>query len=367
MSADAAYEWNMGQFSNSGTRAEGTFTRQLSQDLASSYADYINALGLQNASGAALTLADGGEGIACAGTYYDYVKGQVETSLNNFLVDTTFPYAPSNSFNADMGAGGGASGGPSGDRSGGGPSGDRSGGAPSGGKPSGSSTDAPGGSGQSAPNSSESTSYETASDYIAALNGDSAWIAYDEASNTATITGLAGFVAACKSPSKDVGAFDALDRSQAENQVFGDESTEGLHFDATMAVLLKRNADDYAKLSDWDASYPTDYANDRKYVDAQGKSSDFRQEIYDPLYFLSDAYEGAGTSTPAPHWRIRTGITQGDTASTTEINLALALAAADGVRDVDFATVWGQGHTMAERTGSSTDNFITWVNDCCAR
>lgn len=207
--------------------------------------------------------------------------------------------------------------------------------------------------------------YETAADYIAALNGDVAWITYDEATNKATIAGLAGFVAACKSPSKDVGAFDAFDRSKAENEIFGNESTEGLHFDATMAVLLEENADVYAKLSDWDASYPSDWADDRAYVDAQGKSGDFRQEIYDPLYYLSEAYEGAGTSTPAAHWRIRTGIEQGDTASTTEINLALALAANDGVQDVDFATVWGQGHTMAERTGSSTENFIAWVNDCC--
>ena len=147
--------------------------------------------------------------------------------------------------------------------------------------------------------------------------------------------------------------------------MFGNESTEGLHFDATMAVLLSQNASAYAALSNWDSSYPDEYASDRKYVDAQGKDSDFRQELYDPMYFLSDAYEGCGTSIPAPHWRIRTGITQGDTASTTEINLKLGLAASEAVKDVDFATVWGQGHTMAERAGSSTDNFITWVNDCC--
>jgi hypothetical protein len=27
----------------------------------------------------------------------------------------------------------------------------------------------------------------------------------------------------------------------------------------------------------------------------------------------------------------------------------------------DFATVWGQGHTKAERTGDATSNFIEWV------
>ncbi len=43
------------------------------------------------------------------------------------------------------------------------------------------------------------------------------------------------------------------------------------------------------------------------------------------------------------------------------MNLALALESYVSVKDVDFATVWGQGHTMAERTGNSTDNFIAWV------
>lgn len=58
----------------------------------------------------------------------------------------------------------------------------------------------------------------------------------------------------------------------------------------------------------------------------------------------------------AEHWRIRTGIEQGDTALCTEINLALALENY-GV-DVDFETVWGQGHTQAERTGTVDENFI---------
>ncbi len=364
--ADMAYEWNMGQFASSGTRAEGTFTRQLSQDLAAEYRDYINKLGLIDSTGAALTLNEGGEGIACSGSYYDYVKAQIETSLNNFLADTTFPYTPSNSFNADMGAGGGgASGGPSGNSSGKGPSGDRSDGAPSGEAPSGSGASANAASPGSS-SSSGSTSYETAADYIAALNGTNAWIVYNDATNTATVTGLAGFVTACKSPSKDVGAFDALDRSQAENEVFGDGNTEGLHYDAVMASLLANNSDTYAKLSNWDASYPNAYKDDRAFLDTQGKSSDFRQELYDPICYLSGAYETAGTSTPAPHWRIRTGITQGDTALTTEINLALALSADKRVKGVDFATVWGQGHTMAERTGSSTENFIEWVTSCCS-
>ncbi|MEE0026598.1 MAG: tannase, partial [Atopobiaceae bacterium] len=86
--------------------------------------------------------------------------------------------------------------------------------------------------------------------------------------------------------------------------------------------------------------------------------------MYTPLYYLLGSSEGYGTSEPAKHWRIRTGIEQGDTALTTELNLALALQADARVDSVDFATVWGLGHTQAERTGSADDNFIAWVADC---
>jgi hypothetical protein len=32
----------------------------------------------------------------------------------------------------------------------------------------------------------------------------------------------------------------------------------------------------------------------------------------------------------------------------------------DGAADVEFTTVCGQGHTLAERTDDSAINFITW-------
>jgi hypothetical protein len=82
------------------------------------------------------------------------------------------------------------------------------------------------------------------------------------------------------------------------------------------------------------------------------------------MYYISDYYDGYGTSTVAKYWRIRTGINQTDTALTVEENLKLALESNENVASVDFATVWGQPHTTAERTGTSTDNFIAWVNEC---
>lgn len=86
--------------------------------------------------------------------------------------------------------------------------------------------------------------------------------------------------------------------------------------------------------------------------------------MYTPLYYLLESQDGYGTSTVAKYWRIRTGIEQGDTSLSTEMNLALALENYEGVESVDFETVWGQGHTQAERTGNASDNFIPWVEEC---
>ena len=97
-------------------------------------------------------------------------------------------------------------------------------------------------------------------------------------------------------------------------------------------------------------------------TDSQGNTVDVRMNMYNPMYYIEDYYAGYQTANVAQYWRIRSGINQGDTALSTEINLALALANY-GV-DVDFEMVWGMGHVTAERIGNSTDNFIAWVNAC---
>ena len=112
-----------------------------------------------------------------------------------------------------------------------------------------------------------------------------------------------------------------------------------------------------------DTEYETAFAEDFARTDALGKTVEYRENMYNPMYFISDYYDGYSTSTVAPNWRIRSGIEQGDTALTVEINLALALSTLG--KNVDFATVWGEGHTEAEASGTSSDNFISWVNECC--
>lgn len=315
--ADAAYEWNLGQFADSNTRAEGTFTQALSQDLAKEYANYINQLGLKH-EGQALTLTESSEGIYTQGSYATYLEGVVNQSLNNFLDDTSFPYTSD-------GAG-------------------------------------PGGS-------TESVTYETAQAYIDSLNAETQWVTYDAAANRAKISSLADFAKYVKTASKSVPAFDALDRSLAENAVFGVADANELHFDQLVARLLKNNQAKYESLTDWNSQYVTDFESDLAKTDSLGKTIAERQDLYNPMFYLTSAYSGYQTSKPAPHWRIRSGLSQGDTALTVETNLALALEnqANGAVKSVDFATVWGQGNTTAERTGHASANFIQWVQEIVAQ
>ena len=315
--ADAAYEWNLGQFADSNRRAEGTFTQALSQDLAKEYANYLNQLGLKH-EGQALTLAESSEGIYTQGSYATYLEGVINQSLNNFLADTSFPYTSD-------GAGSGGS--------------------------------------------TESVTYETAQAYIDSLNAETQWVTYDAAANRAKISSLADFAKYVKTASKSVPAFDALDRSLAENAVFGVADANELHFDQLVARLLKNNQAKYESLTDWNSQYVTDFESDLAKTDSLGKTIAERQDLYNPMFYLTSAYSGYQTSKPAPHWRIRSGLSQGDTALTVETNLALALEnqANGAVKSVDFATVWGQGNTTAERTGHASANFIQWVQEIVAK
>lgn len=348
--ANEAYEWNMGQYATTGTRKSGTWTKALSNDLATRYAKYLNQLKLKNTDGTTLKLNNSGSGIYTSGTYAKYLKQEVQQSLNNFLKDTTFPYKATTMS------------GPSGAAKQSGSQKMPSGQKPSGKKPSGQSSTGKPASGSMGQQSSGKT-YKTVQAYIKSLNKKQTWVHYNAKTNTATITSMAAFVKYCKTASKDVGAFDGLTRQQTENQLFATTGHTSNHFDHTIQQLLKQNGSRYAQASgSYRSSYLKAYTQDLKRRDSQGSTIQQRLNLYNPMYFLNSYYHGANTSKVAKYWRIRTGINQGDTALTVETNLKLALQQNTQVDSVDFATVWGQGHTEAERTGNHETNFIKWVN-----
>jgi len=172
---------------------------------------------------------------------------------------------------------------------------------------------------------------------------------------------LYSFADKYKNTTKGIAAFDAYDgvsRTSAGNLLFDPEGVWA-HFDKYLADIVSVYAPQYKSVFDEDLAL----------VDSYGNGLETRLAMYTPLFYLVDnglyyADGGEGSSTVAPHWRIRSGIEQGDTSLCTEINLALGLQRY-GVEDVDFATVWGKGHTQAEDSGSGSANFISWVEKCC--
>lgn len=360
-SADEAYEWMMGVTRNGLSDDE----QAISDALAASFADYINQAGIKDETGNVLTLEESADGIYQAGSYYDYILGVIEASLNHFLSDTEFPYDSSASEGKNGGMGGFGGPGKPGDLNGFGMPGGKEDGL---GRPAG-KDDIGGPNGakegpyeeldditriEASGGIAISGTYETVGDYIGALNANGAWVTYDAETNSASVTSVSDFAKALKGVSKNLAAFDQLDAGQGENVLFGYGDGNGAHFDALLADIL----------NELDNSYVSDFEEDLQKTDAVGYTTAQRLNMYTPLYYLLESEDGYRSSTPAKHWRIRTGIAQSDTSLTTEVNLALALQNYGGVESVDFETVWGQKHVKAERAGDSTMNFIAWVNEC---
>ena len=307
--ADAAYEWNIGQYYSEGTRKEGNFTKLLSDDLTSEFVSYINNISLKDLKGNILNLTNTNEG-----TYYDYLKSIIEESLSNFFEDTTFPYTP-----------------------------DR--------RPF---TQPPG------PDPEPEVTYQNISDYINKKNADYEWLFYDEKIRNATIKSVGDFVKHCKSARKNVAAFDDLNRNQGENKVFGTSPDDKLkHFDQIIYSLLIKNKAKYSEKPDYKEEYPNEYLNDFDDKDSVGNDVLTRLNMYNPMFYLIDYYEGFNTSDVADYFRINTGLFQSDTGNVVEMNLYLALK--NFGKNVDFTTVWEKEHVEAERKGSSKTNFIAWI------
>lgn len=159
--------------------------------------------------------------------------------------------------------------------------------------------------------------------YIDSLNADGAWVEYDAASNTVTIASIADFSLRCKKATKPVAAFDKLEKGGHELFNTGDGDT--VHFDAVLYEIIKGTP--------YQAAFDEDFA----LVDSVGNTVAERLFLFSPLSYLLPANGAYGTANVAEHWRIRSGIFQGDTPVTSELNLALALQMYGA--DVDFETV----------------------------
>lgn len=337
---DLAYEWYAGQFATQDTRSEGVWTKELSNDMARSYASYVNNLKLQDKDNNQLTLDETVGGIFVSGSYYAYLLNLVEESVNVFLTKTKFPYTPAvgNILSGEF--------------------------AGSGQKQGESSTLQEGLTPLAQTVATQAQSFATPRDYITALNSNGRWITYNERQNKAHIVSLDAFIAHCCPAMRQAPSYDSVERKNPANQLFGTSQHDALHFDATIADLLEKNQERYNKLAGWNGALVSDWHNDLQEKDDLGTDITQRRNMYDPIYFLNGTQQGFRTAGVAQHWRINTGIFQTTTPLTATMNLACALQHYEGVQSLEVHNVWGQGMTLAEDEGDAITNFIAWVTNC---
>ena len=427
--ADAAYEWERGQWSSAGDRTEGAWTAQLSLDLAQAYGEWVNEQGVWGPDGGTVTLDQTSGAIFGAGSYAGVMLMHLEDAATAFVSSTQFPYTetplsvldasfpgdPNREIpedvdeaedEAELGDGleSDAAEAEGQDRETEGQAGDDAAlddesdadaeeGAASdaegvlgalfglGGSDDESADDADAEveddadakatsaarrvSRSSGISTVESTIYATAADYIDSLNEgqDYAWITYNQTQGTVTVLGLAQFFSVMVGAEKGVGAFDAFDRSTMVNQLFGLGEESTLHFSKMIAELIQANKDVYAGLDGWDDSYAEAWEEDLEKVDEFETPMSERVRLMDPMAFV-DTPKKEGTQ--APYWRINVGLNDTESPLGPALNLVLALPHADGVKDVQFTPVWGQGHVLAEREGTAAAALVDWVRACCA-
>ena len=424
--ADAAYEWERGQWSSAGDRTPGTWTAQLSLDLAQTYGEWVNAQDLLGPDDGAVTLDETSGAIFGAGSYANVMLAYLEEAATAFVTTTQFPYtetplsvsdasfpgdpnrtipedeeeaedaaedtpegedeaeagleaedgaepsdedadaeAPADEDAAEEEEGGNAAADLLAWLGGGDADADET-----------DETDASDVDEESAGitrrvsrssgiSTVESTIYATAADYIESLNDgqDYAWITFNQTQGTIEVLGLAQFFSVMVGAEKGVGAFDAFDRSTMVNQLFGLGEESTLHFSKMIADLIEEHATDYAKLDGWDDSYADAWAEDLEKVDEFETPMDERVRLMDPTAFVDKPKE---EGAQAPYWRINVGLNDTESPLSPVMNLVLTLQHAEGVKDVQFTPVWGQGHVLAEREGTAAAALVDWVRACCS-
>ena len=386
--ADAAYEWAMGQHASDGTRAEGGWRAQLSSGLAAAYGAWVNSMDLRNSDDEQLTLEETDGSQYTMGSYADQLLSYVNDAATYFVQNTPFPYTytpqrlddptfpgdPNLLATREAAQASGASAfvsasaKPSEEAEGAVAAADATG-EEDAGTTSSTSADADASSTASQPSGTtlvQSTIYDTPTNYFAALNSDHWWVNYNLKRETVTVQSVRDLSQHVRPAELPCSPYDRPERSSKVNQLFGIGEESTLHFDAMVGELVEKNVDAYALCSDWDASFESAWSGDLAKKDSLKTAMSARVDMMNPLYWLSGAYEGYGAASVAPHWRINEGVFDTEVSPCSAANIALALSKYDGVADVAYTPVWGQGHVLAERSGSPVGNLLSWVVSCCA-
>jgi hypothetical protein len=143
---------------------------------------------------------------------------------------------------------------------------------------------------------------------------------------------------------KNCPSFDFLSCLSGENQEFGDEHTDFVHFDPAVADLLDELKD----------AYPEEY---KKYYPGFAKAAadeklKRRCDLINPFYFI-----GRDKSCRmAEYFRINVGSKDADTSFMASLILYLKLAGIKGC-DAQYHLIWDQPHSEADYPGEA----VKWI------
>ena len=335
--ADLAYEWCFGadktcEDSPAGPAETMTpFKEALSRKLAARYVDYVNSLGLRHpADGRPLTLDRDGRG-----AFYDYLMDCLNASATDHLKRLadgrlSASYTPKDylrgnyTYLAPVPHGG---------------AGHHAG-------PGVAVSDQPMSLGDMLSRPPKGVPFRDRKPEMEEKRGSDKrdWLFWD--GERAVIRDLDTYVLRHRRRMKPCTSFDTLGMDSGENQVFGTEKQDYLHFNAAIGAAI-------AELEEEFPEEAQRYA--RAWAGADDRALAERVYLLNPLSFI-----GTGErSAQARHYRIRVGAGDADTAFSVSMTLAVKLMNAG--YPVDYALIWDQPHSEADYPGE----ILQWINEIC--
>ena len=195
-------------------------------------------------------------------------------------------------------------------------------------------------------------------DVESAYGDYSSWLIKDE-DGSYIVTDLKGFMIGTglvNNRNKAIPGFDAKDKS-AENNAFGRDNEDTVHFSKSISKILKDNYEELSKLDGFDKNVVDEYIDNT----LTGKNADYinnQTALLNATHILL-GIDGFKSVNPVKHFRNRSGTADQHTSFGIGYNIMLA-AKMQGI-DTDYSLVWNMQHGNNE--GNSTGTFIEWVNN----
>ena len=172
------------------------------------------------------------------------------------------------------------------------------------------------------------------------------WLSWD--GTRAHITSLDDYVLCHRRRMKPCTSFDKLTCDSGENQAFGTQEQDYVHFSTHIAPAILELKEEFPEEFEcWYHGYAA--------VEKDGQLAR-RVWLLNPMNFIGTDEKSAR----AAHYRIRVGASDADTSLSVSMVLAVKLANA-GAGSVDYALVWDQPHSEADYPGE----VCAWIDAIC--